>query len=265
MKKDFAIFTIVQNEKYFLPKLIKYYTQYVNPEDFYVLDHDSTDGSTENLNVNVEKVSYEFSFDHIWLLNTVQDFQKKLLSKYKYVMFIEADDFLYNLEGDFISTLVDTLKSYNAILNTGYHIVHDYINTESSEDFDITNEEFMTSCISKRSYWVRDARYDKAFIVNTPCNYCPGFHTFSFADQSSGFKSINLPSLFLAHLHTVDFKINQQRTLHRIKDKEILNPNGIDGCQNKSFSASESFFNNLLQNSTEIPFNHKAKMIELGI
>ena len=264
MKKDFAIFTIVQNEKYFLPKLIKYYTQYIAPEDFYILDHDTTDRSTDNLSVNVEKVSYQFSFDHAWLVKTVQGFQKKLLSKYKYVIFVESDDFLYNLEGDFISTLIDTFKNYNAIINIGYNIIHDYKDSESSSNFDITNDEFMTSCVSKRSYWSRKPNHDKALVVNTPCNYTHGFHGFSFADKSSGFKSIKLPSLFLAHLHTVDWKLNAKRITHRINDKKFLK-NDSGAPHNKSMQEQENHFNFFLKSKEEIPSNHKLKMIQLGI
>jgi len=127
MKSDFGIFTIVQNEKYFLPKLIKYYTQYVDEKHFYILDHDSNDGSTDNLNVNIVKIFNKRSFDHAWLVQVVENFQQTMLSRYKNVIFVEADDFLYTLNGDFIQVLSDHLKENDYAINTGYNIVHDYL------------------------------------------------------------------------------------------------------------------------------------------
>lgn len=69
MKKKCAIFTIAKNEDYFLPKWIKHYKKYFDVSDIYILNHQSSDGSTDNLDVNVVDVFNELAFDHNWLLN----------------------------------------------------------------------------------------------------------------------------------------------------------------------------------------------------
>src|SRR4029078_6916324 len=43
---DSAVLTIAQNESLFLPVWLGYYSRFFNPDDVYVLDHDSDDGST---------------------------------------------------------------------------------------------------------------------------------------------------------------------------------------------------------------------------
>jgi hypothetical protein len=79
MKKKCAVYTIVKNENYFLPKWIKHFTKYFDNSDIYILDHQSSDGSTSNLDVNVIEVINELAFDHQWLLDTVENYQSVLL------------------------------------------------------------------------------------------------------------------------------------------------------------------------------------------
>ena len=77
-KKDFAVFSICKNEKFYLPKFINHYSKFIDKEDIYILDHMSEDGSTKNLDVNVLPVNHDIAFDHFWLKTTVQNFQRDL-------------------------------------------------------------------------------------------------------------------------------------------------------------------------------------------
>ena len=49
--KDCAVFTIVKNEKLFLPIWIKHYKKFFDNYDIYILDHESNDDSTKNLGI----------------------------------------------------------------------------------------------------------------------------------------------------------------------------------------------------------------------
>src|SRR5436190_17272313 len=42
-----AALTMVQNEAVFLPIWLRYYSRFFGPDDLYVLDHDTSDGSTD--------------------------------------------------------------------------------------------------------------------------------------------------------------------------------------------------------------------------
>ena len=91
-----AAFTIVQNEPVFLPLWLQYYGRYFDRSDLYVLDHGTTDASTNEINssCNVLRVHREKSFDHAWLRSTVATFQAFLLQSYERVLFAEADEFI---------------------------------------------------------------------------------------------------------------------------------------------------------------------------
>ncbi|CAF4409086.1 unnamed protein product, partial [Adineta steineri] len=67
----YAVFTICRNEKGYLPIWLRYYRRHFADKDIYILDNDSNDGSTSNLTVNVNRVSSEKYFDHMWLVQTV--------------------------------------------------------------------------------------------------------------------------------------------------------------------------------------------------
>ena len=100
MRKKCAVFTIVKNENYFLPIWLKHFTKYFDSSDIYILDHQSDDGSTHNLNVNVVKIINEYTFDHQWLVDQVQDMQTKLLNNYECVLFCEVDEIIYTINKD---------------------------------------------------------------------------------------------------------------------------------------------------------------------
>lgn len=86
-KRKCAVFTIVKNESVYLPIWLRYYKKYFNDKDIYVLDHESTDGSTENLSVNCKLVTNDLFQDNEWLLSVTKEFQRKLLRDYRQVLF----------------------------------------------------------------------------------------------------------------------------------------------------------------------------------
>ena len=90
-----AAFTIVNNESMMLPLWLDYYSRYFDGDDLYVLDHDSTDRSTAELDGRCHVVPvHRQAFDHHWLKSTVELFQAFLLRSYDAVLFAEADEFV---------------------------------------------------------------------------------------------------------------------------------------------------------------------------
>ena len=87
MKRNRAAFTIVQNEPLFLPKWLDYYARHFPAGDLFVLNHATTDGSTAIAQkawpgVNFLPVHRTESFNHSWLRETVESFQRFLLQSY---------------------------------------------------------------------------------------------------------------------------------------------------------------------------------------
>jgi len=232
MKKKCAVFTIVKNEKYFLPIWIKHYKRYFDSSDIYVLDHQSDDGSTSNLDVNIINVENELAFDHGWLCDTVVDFQKKLLEKYTCVLFSEGDEILYSVDRELDEAIDDfILSDFRFIRFKGFEIIQ----FEGEKDL-LLNE----SIIDNRNYWFYNHLYSKILLTKDPLVWGWGFHTienYKYDEITGRF------GLTLLHLHKFDFELMLKRHKERIYKLNVSN----DDCggQNKSFDREEllKYFN----------------------
>jgi len=202
MKKKSAIFTIVKDEEYYLDKWLNYYSQFFNKKDIYILDHQTQDGSTDNLDCNVIKIVNVLAFDHYWLVEQVQNFQQTLLEKYEVVIFTEVDEILYSLNQSFDSFVEDFRLDNNLqhLCSIGYEIQQ---NTETEK---FLNKE--DKIIENRNFWFKYPSYDKTLITKIPLKYQPGFHFCNY-DKVYG-------NLFLLHLHRVDLNLMIERRQKRV-------------------------------------------------
>ena len=195
-RRSRAVFTIVQNEADFLPLWLDYYGRHFDPADVYVLDHDSADGSTEAIGelCTVVPVHREQSFDHVWLKSTVEEFQSFLLGSYDAVLFAEADEFVVAepLRHDGLAAYVDGLEGPAACC-TGYNVVH-YPEEEKAP------LRFDQPLLRQRGYWHRSPKYSKRLIGRIPLAWTIGFHF-----ESNAPEVLPDPSLYLIHLHRVDY------------------------------------------------------------
>jgi Glycosyl transferase family 2 len=191
-----AVFTIVQNEPVFLPLWLQYYSRYFDRSDIYVLDHDTSDASTEGIGsrCNLLSVHREKSFDHAWLRSTVAAFQVSLLQSYETVLFAEADEFVladprsYTGLDDYIERLPNQVGRC-----TGFEVVH-YPDEEPSLRFD-------QPVLAQRRYWHSSRWYCKPLLSTVPLSWSIGFHFDpAFPDLQPD------PSLVLVHLHRVDYE-----------------------------------------------------------
>src|SRR3954468_516687 len=89
--KSRAVFTMVYNESVFLPIWLKYYSQFFAPEDIYVLDHGSTDESTNGKGFNRIMVPNPI-VDCAAQLQTVQGMQHELSGRYETVLYSDSDE-----------------------------------------------------------------------------------------------------------------------------------------------------------------------------
>jgi hypothetical protein len=190
-----AVFTIVQNEPVFLPLWLCYYGRHFEPSDIYVLDHGSTDGSTDDLggSCNVVEVQHDESFDHAWLKGTVEDYQAFLLRSYDAVLFAEADEFVVPDPARYqdLGAYIDRLEGPAACC-TGYNVVH--YPDEPALRFD-------QPVLRQRRYWHPAPRwYSKRLLSRIPLSWQYGFHD----ELNAPFVKPD-PDLYLVHLHRVDY------------------------------------------------------------
>lgn len=191
-----AVFTIVKNEPRFLPLWLDYYGRHFDPSDIYVLDHGTTDGSTEGLEGTCEIVDVhrEVSFDHAWLKGTVEDFQAFLLRSYDAVLFAEADEFVVPDPARYsgLGSYIEQLRAPAATC-TGYTVIH-YPDDEPPLDFD-------QPLLRQRSYWHPARRwYSKRLLARIPLTWTYGFH-----DELNARSIEPDADLYLIHLHRIDY------------------------------------------------------------
>lgn len=190
-----AVFTIVQDEATFLPVWLDYYSRYFDASDIFVLDHDSTDRTTERLGdrCHVVPVHRSKSFDHEWLHSTVEEFQSFLLSSYDAVLFSEADEFVVvdPSAHDGLDAYIESLRA-TAACCTGYNVVH--YPDEPPLRFD-------EPLLAQRSYWHASELYSKRLLGRMPLAWSVGFHAESNAPAIAPD-----PHLYLIHLHRADYE-----------------------------------------------------------
>jgi hypothetical protein len=246
MKKKSAVFTIVKNENYFLSIWIKHYKKYFDETDIYILNHQSTDGSTNNLSVNVIPVINELAFDHDWLVETVQDFQKSLLIKYECVVFVESDELLYSIEKPLNEIIIDLINnpSQDYITCIGYEVI------EMKGELSLTPSD---EIFKNRDYWFRHLLYDKTLISKIPLSWSRGFHHINkkIINKSYG--------LYMVHLHRVDFEIMLKRHEERANKWKLKDDGPYVGFQHRigDREGVMNFFKDIPSFPELIPIKHK--------
>ena len=103
---------MVHNEPFFLPVWLQYYSRFFAPEDIYVLDNETDDGSTATpraprIPVVMDRV------DHTWMVETIEAKQRELLDQgYEVVLVTDVDELVVPVpvRGD-LGTYMDTMTS----------------------------------------------------------------------------------------------------------------------------------------------------------
>ena len=241
-----AVFTIVKNENYFLPIWLKYYKQFFSDSDIYVLDHQSNDGSTDNLTVNVVPIINEVAFDHAWLTETVENQQAKLLEKYECVIFAESDELIYSPDMS-LDILIDKFlmdRSKTHVTCEGYEMIQDMVNEKPLNPGD--------EIFKNRNYWFRYQEYDKTLISKIPLKWIWGFHLTKNVTRELGY------NLHLIHLHRCDFELMLKRHEERATKWNITKDDG-GGSQHRIGDRAGvlKYFRSIPNNMTLIPIKHK--------
>ena len=246
-KRKCAVFTIVKNESYFLPIWINHYKKYFNVDDIYILDHESNDGSTSNLDVNVVHIFNDLAFDHQWLIDTVQGMQKTLLNDYDCVLFAESDELIYTLEKPLNEVILDFINDENSLYQTatGRELIQDLENEKPLEDND--------NIFEFRSLWFDDPQYHKTLLSKIPLEWIWGFHKIKKGEIDKKY------GLWLCHLHRCDFNKMLKRHEERAKKWKLKDDGEDAGFQHRIGDREGvlNYFNNIPNKPEQIPNNHK--------
>jgi hypothetical protein len=201
MKKRKAVFTIVKNEAVMLPLWLSYYSKHFDGEDIYILDHQTTDGSTDQLPCNKRIIRSDSAFDHPWLNRVVRNYQIELLTKYRQVLFVEADEMIYHPAG--LGRYIDSFEGASVKCN-GFELQHV---PDSEPQIDLTSPILL-----QRSHWWHNPEYCKTLIASHPINWGLGFHN---AENPGPFNK----DLYLIHLHRFDYGLAYQKNEQRSRMK----------------------------------------------
>ena len=258
MLKHSAILTIVRNEHIMLPIWLNYYRNHFDVEDIYIIHNKDQELDIPNdVNVSVE---VQNDHDHCWMANLVREYVTRLLTKYKYVLFVESDEMIIPLKHKSIPHYIELMKQSNILTmcTTGYNLSHNY-NSESKLDLS-------KKILNQRKFVCPDILYNKPLITSQPLIYSIGFHHASLPESFINGKPIKQDlflrdnDLWLLHLKSFDLDLCIQRQKDIYANRSI-NPNDLKnkwGYFNRNVDESyvkKKFFDDYLVNSFELPLD----------
>jgi hypothetical protein len=225
-----AVFTVVNNEKIFLPIWLKYYSKYFDKEDIYILNHQTDSDNAMNISreFNVIPVKNPF-YDYFWHTELTKSFYQFLLKSYEYVLYADVDEIIFPNPGSSKLNLRDYINFTTASVvgSIGYELVHDKVHEPA---IDLTKE------ILCQRKWLQTSKiYSKTLLANQALDWEVGFHKIKNENNLS-----IRNDLILLHLHRMDFNLAWEKcqfTLQRNWDPECINQGA--GYQNRINNISD--------------------------
>jgi hypothetical protein len=210
-----AVLTMVHTARVFLPIWLGYYSRFFAAEDIYVLDNDSTDGSTDREGFVRIPVSHD-RVDHTWMVRTIEAKQQELLERYDVVLVTDVDEIVTPTpEWGTLEEYIDRFDE-DYVKCVGYEILH-LIDREAPYDPS-------RPILDQRGYWFANSAYDKPALTSTPVRWEPGFHRLEGERHLDGSRWD--PDLRLIHLHRLDFDLCRQR--HEVRRDRAWNRIDLD-------------------------------------
>ncbi|AQU87656.1 hypothetical protein B0W47_09425 [Komagataeibacter nataicola] len=192
-----AIITMVYNENYFLPLWCAYYGRQVGMDNLYVIDHGSTDGSTDALPCNRLRIPRD-CFDDGQRAAMISRLHASLLSFFDVVIYVDCDEFLVP-RTDLFASLPDYLekhRNHSVIRAVGVDVFPERPNMPAVNT--------SRPLLEQRSFGFINPWESKPVISYVPISWAPGFHE---CDQPS---YLDL-DLWLFHMKNMDLDISLKR------------------------------------------------------
>ena len=195
-----AIVTLVRNGAPIFPVWLNYYRKHFAPQHIYVLDHDSTDGTTSGLDVNVVPVHNSKYLDMQWQNDLTHEWQAKLLGQYEYYIFVDADEILIADPTQYPGGLAEYLaRNTSPVVRCNGRGIVQNLSVETKEvDWD-------RPIFEQRRWWFAGEHDCKVALSNRRLNFAWGCHWDTEGPPSHARIDRPIdPHLFLVHLHRVD-------------------------------------------------------------
>ena len=175
-----AIQTMVHNESVFFPIWLSYYSRFFAPEDIFVFDHQTTDGSTARDGFVRIPVEHE-SVDHVWMVETMASHQRELLDRYDVVLTTDVDELVvpdpaWGSLGDYIDRFDEDSSTASAMSCCTSPIVSRPCDSASRSSHSAATGSPMTPTTSRR-WRLRRPRGHPAFTARPAA--CPWIRTCS--------------------------------------------------------------------------------------
>lgn len=201
-RKPWAIFVLVREEYFFLPKWYQYYSRYLNDQDIYIIHHvpdpnNNLDTCTDFLKdkCNIIEENHD-TVDGDWILKIIKKYQTLLLKEYQAVIYTDVDEII------FIDTTIQ--QSFNNLAELMMQFIKSDLKFLTTKTFSLMHQpnieqDFIDqkNIMDQRSYWYRDHYYDKVLISKIVNNHARGMHLPYNHQVSLG--------VLMLHLHQYDF------------------------------------------------------------
>ena len=196
-----AVVTIVYNEPVFLPIGLAWYSRWYEPGEIFVLDNETTDGSTDRdgfVRIPVERGAV----DHPWMVRALEEQQRDLFRQgFHSVLVTDVDEIVtpvpeWGTLGEYLDGFAEPFVNC-----LGYELLHD---RSAEPPLDLGRP-----ILEQRGQWFSNAGYDKACLATEPMRWRTGLH--GRADHALKPD----PDLRLIHLHRMDFDLCLER--HRTR------------------------------------------------
>jgi hypothetical protein len=205
-----AVVTMAHDESVFLPIWLRYYGRFFAPEDIYVLDHGTRDGSTSGDGFVRIAVAHP-TVDWGWHRDMLQAQQHRLLERYDAVLVTDTDEIVapHPSAGDLGAYLARFEREFVTCI--GYEVLH---MRDREPPFDAAR-----GVLEQRGWWYFNPSYCKPLLARVPMQWHGGMH-----ERTDG-RTAEDGCLHLLHLHRMDFDVclarHHQRSAARWNSRDF--------------------------------------------
>jgi hypothetical protein len=192
-----AVVTFTCNESVNLPIWLRYYSANFGAKNLFVVDHGSTDGSTDNLGDVNRIVLPRIEFDELKKTGFITSFHRSLLNHFDTVIYNDCDEIV-----------VPDLNQYESLADYLDKRDFDYVTCLGLNVLHILDRELPLDLgqpiLQQRSYARFFSSTCKTVISRVPITWMAGIHS---CDKPPKFD----PELFLFHNKTMDYSLALRR------------------------------------------------------